>query len=74
VLGGVSDVALIYYPSCTDSIKPSLQFPRNFVVNNASDGITLFPDFITGLQYFHEQDQANQTCHTFNFAAVLDIV
>jgi hypothetical protein len=37
VLGGVRDVALIHYSSCTDSIKPSLQFLRNFVVINASD-------------------------------------
>jgi hypothetical protein len=28
----VRDVAFIHYPSCTDSIKPSLQFSRNFVV------------------------------------------
>jgi hypothetical protein len=35
---GVRDLALIHYPSCTDSIKPSLQFSRNFVVINASEG------------------------------------
>jgi hypothetical protein len=38
VLRGVSDVARIYYPSCTDSIKPSLQFSCNFIVINASEG------------------------------------
>jgi hypothetical protein len=31
VLGGVRDVALIHYPSCTDSIKPSLQFSCNLL-------------------------------------------
>jgi hypothetical protein len=36
VLGGVSDVALIHYPSCTDTIKPNLQFSYNFVVIIAS--------------------------------------
>jgi hypothetical protein len=37
VLGGVRAVALIHYPSCTDSIKPSLQFSSNFVAINASE-------------------------------------
>jgi hypothetical protein len=30
VPGGVRDVVLIHYPSCTDSIKPSLQFSCMF--------------------------------------------
>jgi hypothetical protein len=47
VLGGVRDVALIPYPSCTDSIKPSLQFSCNFVVINASEGSLCFQIFIT---------------------------
>jgi hypothetical protein len=38
MLGGVRDVARIHYPTCTDSIKPSLQFSCNFVVINASEG------------------------------------
>jgi hypothetical protein len=42
VLGGVSDVALIYYPSCTDLIKPSLQFLCYFVVIIASEGSLCF--------------------------------
>jgi hypothetical protein len=45
VLGGVRDVAPIHYPSCTDSIKPSLQFLCNFVVINASEG-SLFSGFL----------------------------
>jgi hypothetical protein len=36
MIGGVRDVALIHYPSCTDSIKPSLQYSCNFVAINAS--------------------------------------
>jgi hypothetical protein len=43
---GVRDVARINYPSCTDSIKPSLQFSCNFVVINASDGSLCFQIFI----------------------------
>jgi hypothetical protein len=46
VLGGVRDVACIHYPSCTDSIKPSLQFSCNFVVINASEGSFCFQIFI----------------------------
>jgi hypothetical protein len=42
VLGGVRDVAHIQYPSCTDSIKPSLQFLCYFVVINASEGSLCF--------------------------------
>jgi hypothetical protein len=38
VLGGVRDVARTHYPSCTDSIKPSLQFLCYFVVLDASEG------------------------------------
>jgi hypothetical protein len=45
VLGGVRDVARIHYPSCTDSIKPSVQFSCNFVVINASKG-TFFQIFL----------------------------
>jgi hypothetical protein len=30
VLGGLRDVALFHYPSCKNSIKPSLQFLCNF--------------------------------------------
>jgi hypothetical protein len=36
------DVALIQYPSCSESIKPSLQFFCNFVVINASEGSFCF--------------------------------
>jgi hypothetical protein len=45
VLGGVRDVARFHYPSCTDSIKPSLQFSCNFVVINSSDGSLCFQTF-----------------------------
>jgi hypothetical protein len=45
VLGGVRDVARIHYPSCTDSIKTSLQFLCNFVVINASEGSLCFQNF-----------------------------
>jgi hypothetical protein len=31
VLGGVSDVAHFHYPTCTDSIKPNLQFSSIFL-------------------------------------------
>jgi hypothetical protein len=44
--GGVRDVALIHYPSCTNSIKPGLQFLRNIVVINASEGSLCFQIFI----------------------------
>jgi hypothetical protein len=37
VLRGMRDVALIHYPSCRDSIKPSLQLLCNCVVINASE-------------------------------------
>jgi hypothetical protein len=43
VLGGVRYVGLFHYPSCTDSIKRSLQFMYNFAELNASEG-SLFPD------------------------------
>jgi hypothetical protein len=46
VQGGVRDVARIHYPSCTDSIKPSLQYPCNFVVINASEGSLCFQIFV----------------------------
>jgi hypothetical protein len=36
VPGGVRLVALIHYPSCADSFKPSLNFSCNFVVIYAS--------------------------------------
>jgi hypothetical protein len=42
VSGVVRDVASIHYPSCTDSIKPSLQFLCNFVVINATEGSLCF--------------------------------
>jgi hypothetical protein len=35
----------IHYPSCTDSIKPSLQFLCYFVVINASEGSLCFQNF-----------------------------
>jgi hypothetical protein len=40
MLNCVRDVA--HYPSCTDSIKPSLHFSCNFVVINASKGSLSF--------------------------------
>jgi hypothetical protein len=43
------DVALIHYPSCTDSIKPSLQFLCYFVVINASEGSLSFQNFLIDL-------------------------
>jgi hypothetical protein len=46
MLGDVRDVALIHYPSCTDSIKRSLQFSCNFVGTNASEGSLCFQIFI----------------------------
>jgi hypothetical protein len=42
---GVRDVAPIHYPSCTDSVKPSLQFSCNFVVINSFDGSICFKFF-----------------------------
>jgi hypothetical protein len=45
VLGDVRDVASIHYPSCTDSIKPSLQFSCNFVMIYASEGSLCFQIF-----------------------------
>jgi hypothetical protein len=38
----VRDVALIHFPSCSDAIKPSLQFSCYIVVINPSEG-PLFP-------------------------------
>jgi hypothetical protein len=46
VLGGVRDVAPIHYPSCTDSIKPSLQFLCYFVVMNACEGSLCFQNCV----------------------------
>jgi hypothetical protein len=46
VLWGVRDVALIHYPSCSDSIKPSVQLLCYFVVINASEGSLCFRNFI----------------------------
>jgi hypothetical protein len=40
-------IAHIHDPSCTDSIKPSLQFLHNFVVINASEGPLCFQIFFT---------------------------
>jgi hypothetical protein len=40
---GVRDIALIHYPLCTDSIKPSSQFSCYFVVINASKGSLWLP-------------------------------
>jgi hypothetical protein len=37
VVEALRDVALFHYPTCTDSIKPSLQFSCNFAVFNASE-------------------------------------
>jgi hypothetical protein len=45
VLGGMRDVALFRYPSCTDSNKPSLQFSCNFNVIDASEGLPFFSRF-----------------------------
>jgi hypothetical protein len=55
VLGDVRDVALIHYPSCTDSIKPSLQFFFNVVVINASEESLCFKNFkkyLNHVQFF----------------------
>jgi hypothetical protein len=41
----IRDVALIHDPSCTDSIKPSLQFSCNFDEINASEGSLCFQIF-----------------------------
>jgi hypothetical protein len=41
----VRGVALIHYPSYTDSIKPNLQFSCNFVVISASEGSLCFQIF-----------------------------
>jgi hypothetical protein len=53
VLGGVRDVALNQYLSCTDSIKPSLQFSCNFVVMNASGGSLCFQIFGLSLRILY---------------------
>jgi hypothetical protein len=53
VLGGVRDVAHIYYPPCADSIKRSLQFSCNFVGINASEGSLCFQIFILHNNSFH---------------------
>jgi hypothetical protein len=42
------DVVHFHYPSCTDSIKPSLQFSCNFVVINASE-VSLCSQILKGL-------------------------
>jgi hypothetical protein len=42
----VRDVALIHCSSCTDSIKPSLQFLCYFVVINASEGSLCFQNYV----------------------------
>jgi hypothetical protein len=43
-----NDVALFHYPSCTDSIKLSPQFSRNFVVINASEGTNFYRFYSIG--------------------------
>jgi hypothetical protein len=40
---GIRDVDLFHYPSCTNSIKSSIQFLCNFVVYNVFKG-SFFPD------------------------------
>jgi hypothetical protein len=50
LLRGVSDVSHIHYPSCTDSIKPSVQLSCNFVVINASEGSLCFQIFNLALK------------------------
>jgi hypothetical protein len=47
VLWVMRDVARIHYPSCTDSIKPNLQFSCNFVLINASEWSLCFQIFAT---------------------------
>jgi hypothetical protein len=58
VLGGVRDVALNKYPSCTDSIKPSQQFLCNFVVINASEGSLCFQIFFAIDSPVHQTEPA----------------
>jgi hypothetical protein len=48
---GVRYVALIHYPSCTDSIKPSLKFLWNTIVINASEGSLCFQIFLIILPF-----------------------
>jgi hypothetical protein len=48
VLGGVRDVALLHYPSCTDSMKQSLQFSCKFAVFNAPED-----HFVSRYWYFN---------------------
>jgi hypothetical protein len=47
---GVRYVALINYPSCTDSIKSTLVFSCKFVVVNASKGSGYFQNFISDMR------------------------
>jgi hypothetical protein len=53
VLGGVRVVAFIHYLSCTDSIKPSLQFLCNFVGINASEGSLCFRNLVNSLNIWY---------------------
>jgi hypothetical protein len=52
------DVARFHYPSCTDSIKPSLQLLCNLAVSNATLE-SLFPDNYTtaihGIAYYQSE-------------------
>jgi hypothetical protein len=48
VLGGIRDVGLFHYPSCTDSIKLSLQISCNFVAINAFEGSLCFQIIFKG--------------------------
>jgi hypothetical protein len=57
---GVRDVAHIHNPSCTDSIKPRLQFSWNFVVINASGG------YIVSRFYY-----TSEVCHEVCFQSVI---
>jgi hypothetical protein len=50
VQGDVRDVALFNYPSCTDSIKPSLQCLCNFIVIKASEDHMHLSRFYTAQQ------------------------
>jgi hypothetical protein len=55
---------LIHYPSCTDSIKPSLQFLCYFVVINASEGSLCFQNFLQFWIHIHFDDFYHMTGET----------
>jgi hypothetical protein len=60
VLAGLRNVAFLYHLLWTDSIKTSLQFPKNIYLVYCGQWPALS-------SIFHEQAQSSPACNIFNF-------